>query len=79
MKPTITALETKRRTEPRRRNPATSMKAPVRIESVNSARAGSSASWMAGTSAMTMAIAPVPWTTMNAELVNTAPEIVPTR
>jgi hypothetical protein len=54
------------------------MTTPVSTESVNRARAGSLASWTAGTSATTMDIAPVAWTAMNAELVKKAPVIVPT-
>jgi hypothetical protein len=77
MKPTITALETNRRTKPSLRSPAPSITNPVRIESVKRARAGSSPPWTAGTSATTIAIAPVAWTAMNAELVKRAPVMVP--
>jgi hypothetical protein len=46
---------------------------------VNSARCGSAPEWTAGTSAMTMAMAPVAWTAMKAELVNNEPPSVPNR
>ena len=49
------------------------------MDSVNSARAGSSAFLMVSTSAMTIAMAPVAWTAMNDELVTSAPVNVPTR
>ena len=78
-KPTITALDTNRRTEPSRSTPATIIRTPVMKDSVNSARAGSSASLTASTSVMMMAIAPVPWTAMNDELVASAPAKVPTK
>ena len=79
MKPTITVLDTNRRTEPSRSTPATIINTPVVIVSVNSARAASSASPIASTSATMMAIAPVAWTAMNDELVASAPAKVPTR
>ena len=41
-KPTITALDTNRRTEPSRSTPATIIRTPVMKDSVNNARAGSS-------------------------------------
>ena len=47
---TTTALDTKRNIEPSRRIPATSTMLPVSADSVNSPRAGSPASWTAGTS-----------------------------
>ena len=77
MKPTMTALETKRSAEPRRRSPAANMTMPVSTESVNSARCGSLPVWTAGTSATMMAMAPVAWTAMNEELVKRAPVSVP--
>ncbi len=79
MKPTITALETKRRIDPSLRNPATSMTTPVSTASVNSARSGSTPSWTAGTSLTIIDIAPVAWMAMNEELVASAPAAVPTR
>ena len=79
MNPTMTAFETKRMMKPRRNTPARSMIAPVTTASVKSARSGSSAVWTSGTSAMTTAIAPVPWTAMKAELVTRAPAAGPTR
>ena len=79
MKPTITALETKRRIDPSLRRPAASMTTPVSTASVNRARAGSMPSWTAGTSRTIIAIAPVPWMAMNDELVARAPAVVPTR
>ena len=79
MKPTTTVVDTKRSTNPSRSRPATSMTTPVKIESVNRARAGSSARWTPGTSAMIIDIALVAWTAMNAELVNAAPVTVPIR
>ena len=78
-KPTMTALETKRSADPSRARPATSMTAPVRTLSVNSAAAGSRDPWTAGTSATMTAIAPVAWTAMNVELVASAPPRVPKR
>ena len=78
-KATITALDTNRSSEPRPNTPATIIRTPVVAASVNSARAGSSASLMVSTSAMTMAMAPVAWTAMNDELVTSAPVKVPTR
>ena len=59
MKPTITAFETNLSAEPSRKIPATSIRIPVTIDSVNSARAGSLPSCTDGTSATMMAIAPV--------------------
>ena len=79
MKPTMTALETKRMIEPRRNRPTTSMITPVTAASVKRATAGSKAVWTSGISAMTTPIAPVPWTAMNAELVTKAPAAGPTR
>ena len=79
MNPTITALDTNRSTEPSRSTPATIIKMPVTSDSVKRARAGSSASLTASTSAMTIAMAPVAWTAMNEELVVSAPVNVPTR
>ena len=78
MNPVITEVETKRRNEPRPRRPATIMTMPVRIESVNSARAGSSL-LSSPTSATMIAMAPVPWTAMKAVLVNSAPPKTPNR
>ena len=69
MNPTITALDTNLSTEPSRSTPATIIKMPVTSDNVKRARAGSSASLTASTSAMTMAMAPVAWTAMNEELV----------
>ncbi len=78
MNPTITALETNRRSHPSFRSPAASMMTPVRIESVTSARSASADRCKAGMSATIMAIAPVPWIAMNDELVMRAPANVPT-
>ncbi len=78
MKPTMTAFDTKRRTPPSRRAPATTMTTPVNIARVKSALAGSGPSWTVGTSATMIAMAPVPWTAMKAEEVETAPATVPT-
>ena len=78
MNPTMTAFDTNRSTEPSRSRPATTITTPVSIDSVNRARAGSEESLMVGTSATIIAMAPVPWMAMNAELVATAPAIVPT-
>lgn len=78
MNPTITAFDTNRRTAPSRNNPAVSMSAPVSTDRVTRARVGSLALRISGTSAITMAIAPVPWTAMNTELVSSAPVAVPT-
>lgn len=78
MKPTMTALETKRRIEPSRARPAITMNAPVSIERVTSARVGSVDSLITSTSAINIAIAPVPCTAMNVELVVSAPPRVPT-
>jgi len=60
-------------------SPAASIAIPVRIESVKSARGPSPGACTSGTSAITIAIAPVPWTTMNTDEVAAAPAIVPTR
>ena len=79
MNPTITAFDTNRSTVPNFNRPAASITTPVRIDSVNSARAGSAASCTAGTSAMIIAIAPVPCTTMNTDDVDSAPPTVPIR
>jgi hypothetical protein len=79
MNPTITAFETNRSSAPSRNSPAASMTTPVSTASVNSARSGSPASPTAGTSTITIAMAPVPCTAMNAELVTHAPATVPTR
>ena len=79
MKPTITAFDTKRSTEPSFSRPATSMTIPVSTESVNRVRAALRASCTASTSATTMAIAPVPCTTMNVDEVSSAPVTVPKR
>jgi hypothetical protein len=49
------------------------------MDRVNNARAWSAPAWTAGTSAMTMAMAPVACTAMKAELVNNAPPTVPNR
>ena len=46
---------------------------------MNNARAWSSAVWTAGTSATMMAMAPVAWTAMKDELVNSEPPTVPNR
>ena len=78
MNPTITALETNRRSQPSFRSPAASMMTPVRIESVTSARSASADRCNPGMSATIMAIAPVPWIAMNEELVIRAPVNVPT-
>ena len=78
MKPTSTAFETKRSTPPSRSTPATTMTIPVRIDSVTSARDGSDASCTTVTSATMIAIAPVPWTAMKVDEVDTAPATVPT-
>ena len=78
MNPTITALDTNRRTDPSLSSPATTMTTPVSIDSVESARAGSAASCTASTSAMRIAIAPVPCTAMKADEVASAPATVPT-
>ena len=77
MKPTMTAFDTKRRTVPSLKSPATTMTTPVTIESVNSARAGSEPSCTMGTSATMMAMAPVPCTAMKAEAVVRPPATVP--
>jgi hypothetical protein len=77
MNPTITALDTNRRTAPSRSSPATSMTAPVSSDSVTNAR-GALGPLRPGTSAITIAIAPVPCTAMNVELVTRAPVAVPT-
>jgi len=60
MNPTITAFDTKRSTVPNRNKPATSITTPVRTDSVTSARVESLPPWTPGTSAITIAIAPVP-------------------
>ena len=78
MNPTITAFDTNRSTVPSRSSPAVSMTAPVSTDRVTNALVGSPASRMAGTSAMTMAMAPVPCTAMKVELVKRAPVAVPT-
>ena len=78
MNPTITALDTKRRSPPSFRSPAASMMTPVRIERVTSARSASAEPCSPGTSATIIAIAPVPWMAMNEELVTRAPVNVPT-
>ena len=78
MNPTITAFETNRNAVPSFSSPAASITMPVRIESVNSADAPSDPCTR-GTSAITIAIAPVPCTTMNADDAAVAPTIVPTR
>ena len=78
MNPTITALETNRSRKPSLSRPAASMTTPVSTARVHSARSGSSPECTAGTSATTIAMAPVAWTAMNAELVNRAPVKVPT-
>ena len=76
MKPVMTALETKRSTKPSRRSPATAITMPVRIVSVNSAVAGSSKDSRPASATM-MAMAPVPCTAMNDELVKNEPPSVP--
>ncbi len=54
-----------------------SMATPVSSESVTSAPVGSPESRMADTSAITIAIAPVPCTAMNVELAKKTPVAVP--
>ena len=78
MKPTMTAFDTNRRTDPSFNKPATTITMPVKIESVNNARAGFGPRWSIETSATMIAIAPVPCTAMNAEDVDNAPATVPT-
>ena len=79
MNPTITVFDTNRNIDPSRKNPAASIATPVSTDRVNKARAESLAECTAGTSAMTMAMAPVAWTAMNAELVKREPPTVPNR
>ena len=78
IKPTMTALDTKRSSPPSLSKPAATMTTPVIMVRVNRARAGSAAWCTAPTSATRIAIAPVPWTAMNAEEVATAPPTTPT-
>ena len=78
MKPTMTALDTNRRIVPSFASPATSITAPVNIDRVTSARVGSSESRSTATSAISIAMAPVPCTAMKVELVLNAPARVPT-
>ena len=73
MKPTITALETKRSIEPSRSSPASSITTPVSSDRVTSARAGSLELSSASTSEISIAIAPVACTAMKVELVASAP------
>ena len=77
MNPTITALETNLSRNPSLSNPAANMTTPVRTARVHRARSGSSPECTAGTSATTIAIAPVACTAMNAELVARPPTKVP--
>ncbi len=78
MNPTITALETKRSIEPSRSSPASSITAPVNTDRVTRARVGSPDWFSASTSAISVAMAPVPCTAMKVELVASAPPRVPT-
>ena len=77
MKPTITAFDTKRSAMPSFNRPAISMATPVSSESVTRARVGSLESRTADTSAITIAMAPVPCTAMNVELAKKTPVAVP--
>ena len=77
-KPVITEPETKRRNVPRRSTPATIITTPVTMLSVNSVRAGSARA-SRSTSATMIDIAPVAWTAMYVELVNSVPPTIPNR
>ncbi len=77
IKPVITALGTKRTSDPSLSSPAASMNTPVRIARVNKTVFGSRPAVTWGTLATTRAIALVACTDINVELVKNAPVNVP--
>ena len=78
MNPVMTEFDTKRRNEPKCSTPARIITTPVTIDRVNNDRAGS-ARPARSTSAMMIAIAPVPCTAMNAVLVKSVAPTMPNR
>ena len=79
MKPTMTALETKRMIEAEAQQAHHEHDHAGDHREREEGHGGIKAVWTSGISAMTTPIAPVPWTAMNAELVTKAPAAGPTR
>ena len=77
MKPTITALGTKRNMPPSFNSPATSITMPVSMARAKSAPSAFSPTWTCGTLATISDMALVAWMAMKTELVKKAPEKVP--